>query len=266
MIDYNCLKEKLKTDIIGRYFIQFESLQSTTRKAKAIAPHSPDGMVVCAENQWEDKTKHGKEWFSPPGGLYISTIISLDNKRDYSSLLTLLGGTAAYQAMKELGLNSELKWPNDIMIEGKKIGAVFCDSINYDNHLKYIFTINLNVSIKRELLEKNIDCPAISLNEIYDMDITMEDMMAKLLNRIEHLIETCIIGKKCEDLYEPWEQYINQFNNHARIRKYGNKKWIDSTIIGFNNSGDLGFMQSNGMPDVVDTKKYEIMMIKELNR
>lgn len=263
MLDYNYLKEKLNTKQIGRSFIQFESLQSTAKKARVIASHSPNGMVVCADNQWENKTKRDKAWFSPQGGLYISIILGFDVKKDYSCLLTLLGGTAICDTLREMGVTSILKWPNDIMINDKKIGAIFVDSVTNDDVVKYILSINLNISIDRELLFNNLDNPFISLEEIYNSEIVIEDMLASLLNHADSLIEECFEGKNCGKIFEPWEDYIRQFNNYVRLRKYGNKKWIEATIIGFNNSGELGFIQSIGSPDIIDPKKYEVTMIKE---
>lgn len=265
MLDYIYLKEKLNTECIGRSFIQFESLQSTAKKARIIASHSPDGMVVSADDQWESKTKRDKVWFSPQGGLYLSIIVSIDGKRDYSSLLTLLGGTAAYLTLKELGVVSVLKWPNDIMINDKKIGAIFVDSIISDGSVKYILTINLNISIDKDLLDSNVDSPAIALIEVHNSHIIMEDVAAVFLNHTDGLIADCLRKKKCERIYEPWEQYINQFDNQVRLRKYGNKKWMECKIIGFNNSGELGCIHLSGNSDIIDPKKYEITMIKETN-
>jgi BirA family biotin operon repressor/biotin-[acetyl-CoA-carboxylase] ligase len=219
-------------------------------------------MVVCADDQWENKTKRDKVWFSPQGGLYLSVIIDLDGKKDYSSLLTLLGGTAAYHILKELGVASVLKWPNDIMVNDKKIGAIFVDSIISDRSGKYIFTINLNINVDKELLENNIDGPAINLMEVLNSHIKMEDIAAMLLNQTDELIVDCIGRKKCEKIYEPWEQYINQFDNQVKLRKYGNKKWTTCKIIGFNNSGELGCIHFNGNSDIIDTKKYEVTMIE----
>lgn len=262
MLDYNYLKEKLNTEQIGRSFIQFESLQSTAKKARVIASHSPNGMVVCADNQWENKTKRDKAWFSPQGGLYISIIIGFDSKKDYRCLLTLLGGTAICNTLREIGVIPVLKWPNDIMIDDKKIGAVFVDSVTNDDVVKYILSINLNISIDRELLYRNLDNPTISLKEIYDSDIEIEDMLATLLNHIDGLIDDCFEGKNCGKIFEPWEHYIRQFDN-VRLRKHGNKKWMDCTIIGFNNNGELGFIQESGNSDIIDPQKYEVTLIKE---
>lgn len=262
MLDYNYLKEKLNTECIGRSFIQFESIQSTAKKARIIASHSPDGMVVCADNQWENKTKRDKVWFSPQGGLYLSIIIDLDGKKDYSSLLTLLGGTATYHTLKGLGVVSVLKWPNDILINDKKIGAIFVDSVTCDNIVKYILSINLNIGIDRELLNDNLDNPATSLAEIDNLNILAEDIVAMLLNQIDGLIADCLGRKKCEEIYEAWERYINQFDNQVRLRKYGNKKWMECKIIGFNNNGELGCIHLSGNSDIIDPKKYEVTMIK----
>ncbi|MDP3388322.1 MAG: biotin--[acetyl-CoA-carboxylase] ligase [Eubacteriales bacterium] len=263
MLDYNYLKEKLNTEHIGRSFIQFESLQSAAKKARIISPHSPNGMVVYTDTQWENKTKRDKVWFSPQGGVYISIILDLKVKKDYCSLLTLLGGTALYHTLKELGVTPILKWPNDVLIDDKKIGAVFVDNITCDYTERYILSINLNIGINRELFNGNLDSPAISLAEIYNSDIVTEDIIAMLLNQTDGLIADCFTKKNCQMIYEPWEQYISQFDNQVRLRKYGNKKWMECTIIGFNNSGELGFIQSNGVTDIIDPKKYEAIMIKE---
>lgn len=263
MLNYHFLKDKLNTEYVGRSFIQFESLQSTAKKASTIASHSPNGMVVCADKQWENKTKRNKEWFSPQGGLYLSIILDLDRKKNYFCLLTLLGGSAVFHTLKDMGVSPVLKWPNDIMIHDKKLGAIFVDGITCGNIEKYILSINLNIDIDREMLADSLDNHAISLMAIYNSDIVMEDMVAMLLNHVDNLIGECYGKKSCDRIYEPWEQYLSQFANHVQLRKHGNKKWMECKIIGFNNCGELGFIQPSGNTDIIDPQKYEVIMTKE---
>ena len=83
------------------------------------------GLVVRAISQTKGRGRQGRSWFSPPGGgLYFSALLRPDGETEISSLLTLILGVAAAEGLREVtGLRIGLKWPNDLRVEGRKIGG-----------------------------------------------------------------------------------------------------------------------------------------------
>ncbi|MDE0331248.1 MAG: biotin--[acetyl-CoA-carboxylase] ligase [Nitrospinae bacterium] len=89
----------------------------------------PGGLVIRAISQTRGRGRRGRSWFSPPGsGLYFSALLRPDGKTEISSLLTLLLGVAAAEGLAEAAsLRVGLKWPNDLRVNGKKIGGILCE-------------------------------------------------------------------------------------------------------------------------------------------
>ena len=102
----------------------FKKVSSTNDVAKEIALKGERNFVVVADEQTKGKGRMGREWLSPIGGLYFS-IVTKKNP-----LLPLISGVAVANSLKNFGLYTEIKWPNDIMIKNKKISGILIEVFN----------------------------------------------------------------------------------------------------------------------------------------
>ncbi len=95
----------------------------------------PGGLVIRALSQTKGRGREGRSWFSPPGsGLYFSALLRPSGGTGISSLLTLILGVAAAEGLAEAtGLRIGLKWPNDLRVNGKKIGGILCEYMSFPN-------------------------------------------------------------------------------------------------------------------------------------
>ncbi len=95
----------------------------------------PGGLVIRAISQTTGRGRRGRSWFSPPGsGLYFSILFRAGGEAENSPLLTLLLGVAAAEGLMEAtGLRVGLKWPNDLRVNGKKIGGILCEYLSPPN-------------------------------------------------------------------------------------------------------------------------------------
>ena len=93
------------------------------------------GLVIQAISQTKGRGRQGRSWFSPPGsGLYFSALLRPDGETGISPVMTLLLGVAAAEGLREAtGLRIGLKWPNDLRVDGKKIGGILCEYISPPN-------------------------------------------------------------------------------------------------------------------------------------
>ncbi len=98
--------------------IRYDTLDSTQRIAREL----PVGTVVIARSQSAGHGRYGREWISPPGGLYASIILTPD------PLLPLRAGVAVAEALSAYGIDARLKWPNDVTVRGKKIAGILIES------------------------------------------------------------------------------------------------------------------------------------------
>jgi BirA family biotin operon repressor/biotin-[acetyl-CoA-carboxylase] ligase len=121
---------------MGRRVLWLESTASTNDVAARLAESgAEEGTTVVAEMQTAGRGRHGRVWFSPPGaGLYVSVIVrpgtGPDNDQNPTTLLTLAGGVAIAEAVRAVtGLPAEIKWPNDVLIGGRKLAGILTEAV-----------------------------------------------------------------------------------------------------------------------------------------
>ena len=118
---------------LGSPILFFQTLGSTNDHALALAARGHHGVVVVAEEQTAGRGRRGRAWFSPPGsGLYVSTVLAPGGARvdpgRAVALVTLAAGVALAEAVEAAaGLRVDIKWPNDLMVSGRKIAGILAE-------------------------------------------------------------------------------------------------------------------------------------------
>lgn len=150
-----------------------KTLLSTQDEAKEIAFHSPEWTVVTAEEQGGGRGKPGSSWFSPPGGLFFSVILKpRKNPSDLSSITQLTAKAVA----AVLPVKTQLKLPNDLLVNGKKI----CGILTEKTGEALIIGIGLNVNIDSFPPELNATSLKLETGKIWPLDPVLLDILAAL--------------------------------------------------------------------------------------
>ncbi|WP_026694849.1 biotin--[acetyl-CoA-carboxylase] ligase [Peribacillus kribbensis] len=140
----------LQTDIIGKNILYFESLPSTQKRAHDLAGSgAADGTLVLADEQTEGKGRLLRSWHSAKGkGIWMSLIIKPNIPMQKAPQLTLLSAVAIVQAIEEVTpLSPSIKWPNDILINGKKVTGILTElQAEADRIHSVIIGIGINVN------------------------------------------------------------------------------------------------------------------------
>lgn len=189
IINYDEVKGELLTSIIGKKLIHFQSIGSTNDKAKELAGDSEEGTVIVAEEQTSGRGRLGRSWSSPGRkGIYASVILKPDMEPANAAKLTLLGAAAVALALADCGIEALIKWPNDIIIDGKKAAGILTEmssELGIVNHIILGIGINVNQSVEEippELIDK-----AISLKAASGKPIQRKHLIALVLNRLDEL-------------------------------------------------------------------------------
>src|SRR5918995_6291987 len=127
------LHASLQTQYIGGRIIWFKSLPSTQELAKRLVSSNGvsrvSGYVIIADSQQCGTGRHGSKWVSPQGGIWLSIILSSKLHPSKCILFSFGASLAVSEAINKCtGLESRLKWPNDILIQGKKVSGVLVDA------------------------------------------------------------------------------------------------------------------------------------------
>ncbi|MGZ6290965.1 MAG: biotin--[acetyl-CoA-carboxylase] ligase [Syntrophales bacterium] len=162
------IREGLNTNVFGKgEIIYFEETDSTNVRAKYLAGDgAPEGTVVVAEKQTQGRGRRGRSWFSPPGeGIYTSMVLRPPIPPNEAPKLTLLASVAVAEALLSLtSLKVSIKWPNDILIKGKKVAGILTEISTEMDRIDYVVIgVGVNVNTPRNGLPPDIANTATSV-------------------------------------------------------------------------------------------------------
>ncbi|MCX7941695.1 MAG: biotin--[acetyl-CoA-carboxylase] ligase [Dictyoglomaceae bacterium] len=198
----------------------FKEVSSTMDIAHNLAERRvPEGSIVLADIQREGRGRKGKKWYSPEGGLWFTIILYPKIKREDLKFLPILIGVSVIQGLEPfLSVSLNLKWPNDLEFNGKKVGGILIEGKWENNILKYTNVgIGINLMISPEILENK--------------DFKASSLLQYLKERNRFII--------LENLYKKiMENYKNFPNNKDLIYEYFLKKfpYIGKDVILYSES------------------------------
>lgn len=179
----------LDTSFIARTIHHFDRMDSTNQKAKEIGAEEVEGTIVLAEEQTGGRGRLGRTWASPRGkGLYLSIILKPDINPEKLSQITLIAAAALCQALEDLDIGGKIKWPNDIILENKKVAGILTEIAFKSNKINHcVMGIGINVNLDREDIPEELRDKAGSLRLFTGKEIKREKLLGGFLNHFEEL-------------------------------------------------------------------------------
>ena len=183
------LKQNLNCIHIGANIVFLPKIDSTNNLAKEYAKsNAPEGLVIVADSQTGGRGRMGKSWYSPPKtGVYLSILLKPPLKTDQLSIITLVAGVSAIETINEFSHQSaNLKWPNDILINGKKVCGLLCEMIpNKENPCFLVIGIGINANQVAGQFPEDLNKTATSLRIINGSPTNRLDVIQSLLKNID---------------------------------------------------------------------------------
>ena len=183
------IKKYLDTQYIGKKIIYFDSINSTNKYAKEIARSKEEGTLIIADHQSSGKGRLGRDWTSPyKKGIYFSIILKPKLNPKQVARVTLIGAAALYLALKDMDIDSQIKWPNDIVIAGKKVAGILTEMSSDLNTINYIVIgIGINANLDKEDFPQDLKDKASSLKILTGREIVRNRLLGLFLNHFEKL-------------------------------------------------------------------------------
>ena len=147
------IESQIETKWAGRTTVYFDEVDSTNTRAKFLAEEGAvHGTLVAAEQQNAGKGRRGHTWESPRGnGIWMTLILKPDILPQSASMVTLIAALAIARSIKKsYGLDAKIKWPNDIVINGKKVCGILTEMSSDIETINYIIIgmgINANITL-----------------------------------------------------------------------------------------------------------------------
>ena len=183
---------KLNTEYIGRTFVYAEELSSTnTFLMDKKNGYNNNGTVVLAEKQTSGKGRKDRVWYSAPEtNLTFSILLTKDKfLNNNSSLINFAASLAVAFSIENLyQLKTELKWPNDVLLDGKKTSGILIESTSQGNKIER-FVVGIGVNVNQPSFQGTFNYPPTSIRIELGRNVERERFLAEILNNFELLLE-----------------------------------------------------------------------------
>lgn len=180
----------LKTKFMGRCVHYFDTIDSTNNYAKSMGDSdNSNGALVISEEQTGGRGRLGRSFISPKHkGIWMSIILKPNLNPQDAAKLTQIAAAAVVLAIKELGINAQVKWPNDIIINGKKLCGILTEMSAELARINYVVVgIGINVNLDKDDLKDDLKDIATSLKIQKKSAVNRKELLASILNCFEDL-------------------------------------------------------------------------------
>src|SRR5262252_2227951 len=159
------LKARLKGSLFGKHIHHFLKTDSTNRVTMEMGySNEPEGTVVVAEEQNAGRGRAGRTWHSERGtGIYLTLLLRPKISPVQAPLLTMMAGLSAHAAIfAQTGLKPDVKWPNDLMLSGKKVGGILTEMHAEPNLVRFVI-VGIGINVNQEKFPGELNAIATSL-------------------------------------------------------------------------------------------------------
>lgn len=227
------------TEWVGQEIFYFPVLDSTNTKAKQLAEDGyPSGTVVVAEQQDCGRGRRGRAWESPRGtGIFMTLMLKPDINPNNASMLTLVAALAVSAAIRKLsGRAAGIKWPNDIVMNGKKICGILTEmsaQFDYVNHI----VIGIGINIHNTAFPEEIAHMATSLYQQTGEHFNRAALMEEIWEQFEQYYEIFLRTEDLSGLVKEYETHL--VNLHQTVKVLDPKDTFEGKAMGISPRGEL---------------------------
>ena len=234
--------EMKETQWAGKTGYHYETLDSTNKKAKELAETGcPHGTLVTATGQEAGVGRRGRSWSSESGqGIYMSLVLRPDLPTDRASMLTLIAAMAVSKAVYEIVRDSNIfpfiKWPNDIVIHGKKICGILTEMSIKNGKIDYVI-IGIGVNVHNREFPPEIAHMATSIELETGHEVARECLIPMILQQFEKYYDVFMQEQDFSLLQEEYQQM--SANKGRKVTVLDPAGEFEGTARGITSLGEL---------------------------
>ncbi|WP_202079972.1 biotin--[acetyl-CoA-carboxylase] ligase [Caldalkalibacillus salinus] len=238
----------LKTETMGHHLYHYDEVTSTQLVAHEKAREgAPSGTVVLAEHQTQGKGRLNRKWHSPAqSGVWMSVILRLDIPLSSVSQVTLLSSVAVLKGIKNTtGKECQIKWPNDLLLQGKKLAGILTELNAETDRLNYVIVgVGMNVNQSASDFPEELQHIATSLKVDTGEEINRKSLVLNILKEWEVLLDL-YMAHGFSPIKTLWETYTSTIGKQITARTREGQ--VAGIARGINEDGVLLLEDASGM-------------------
>jgi len=203
---------------LGAKLLMLGELESTSRTLLELADDDePEGTVVVAEEQNAGRGRLGRGWCSPKGGLWFSILLRPPVPPAEAPKLTLMAAVAVARGLdNRFAIKARLKWPNDVMVQGKKLCGILAEARCTDKLDFVILGIGINANFLLSALPEELRRTATTMREILNKPVDRYSLLRSILNELETRYEP-FCAKDQKSIVEEWKSLADTLGKPVRV-------------------------------------------------
>lgn len=232
------IQKYLHTKWLGNTIIYEEKMDSTNIWAKRLGEQKAEnGTVVVTQYQTAGRGRHGNVWISPVGNCYLSLLLKPKILVERASMLTLVSALAVAKTIRQIAkLDTMIKWPNDIIVNGRKLCGILTESSTDMQFINYV-VVGIGINCNQTEFVEEIEQMATSIRLETGKEVDCAELLGTFLNIFEEYYETFL---ETQDLSKMMEEYNNLLVNRGKeVKILEREKERILTAIGIEENGEL---------------------------
>lgn len=240
-----------QTKWAGQQIFCFETIDSTNIRARQLGEnHAPHGTLVVSEQQTAGRGRRGRSWESPVGSsIYMSILLKPDFLPTQAPMLTIvMAYSVAVALRRKTGLDFQIKWPNDIVLNGKKVVGILTEmstEIDYINHV----VIGVGINVNTETFPKELCATATSIRKESGTTWKRAKLIGEILREFEVQYDRFIVEKDLSYLQEAYNAILVNCNREVCI--LAEKDGYHAIALGIDPKGELLVRKEDGSEEAV---------------
>lgn len=245
------IESRMNTKWAGKELYYFETTASTNLDVKRLMEEgAPDGVLAVGGEQTQGRGRRGRSWQSPPNtNIYMTLGIRPDFQPDLAPMVTLINAMAVAEAVEETcGLQTQIKWPNDVVIGGKKICGILTEMSAETGYIQYVVIgtgINVNITEFPEEIRETATSLCIEKGET----VLRAPVIAKTMEHFERFYDKFIQTSDLSLLMEDYNKRL--VNKDAKVKVLDPRKEFEGTARGIDEKGQLLVEKQDGSMEAV---------------
>jgi BirA family biotin operon repressor/biotin-[acetyl-CoA-carboxylase] ligase len=255
------VRRHMAGDATGRHLYLFSGVGSTNDCLRDLVMRGArEGTVVVAEAQRCGRGRLGQRWFSPPGvNIYASVLFRPALGPDEVATFAFIASLALVDALEGLGIAAAIKWPNDVLVDGKKVAGTLVDCGIRDRTVDYVILgIGVNVNVTMAALREALGAAAgfsTSLSTILGHEVDRSALLAAWLDRLE------VWKRRWEEegpaaVQKAWAD--RDILTGRRVEVRGAKVTFEGRVLGLARTGRLVVLDTQGRRHEITTEEVRL--------
>ena len=233
------IESLMDTKWAGSNVVYYDEIDSTNNRAKEAGDNkAPQGTLFVADMQVAGKGRRGRVWQSPAGSsIYMTILLYPEISPLKAPQLTLVMAIAVAEGIKEVtGLDTKIKWPNDIVVNGRKICGILTEmstEIDYINHV----VIGAGINVNQDDFPEDIRKTASSLKMELGKQVKRSELIAAIMKSFEKDYEIFVKTEDLSGLQELYNSMLVNLDRDVKVLEPGNE--YEAHALGINKTGEL---------------------------